>query len=218
MLGTAESVRVENLPNVEAKNTCVLIEGNDPRTCSILVRGSNQFMCEDTIRSLHDALCNVRNSMSENDVFVGGAVEIELHVDIFDRFIPEFFRTKLTEPALTEFQRDRLYQLIDVFQAWVESLLCIPLTLAENAGSMPIQLVQQLIHDHRKTDAAAKYFGTALTDTYGDLFCENDEELMNILDMRSTQAVEMASVKRNTLISATEMACVILKIDYVVRL
>jgi T-complex protein 1 subunit epsilon len=218
-LGTAETMYIQQVSYSDGSNSGIIIEGcSDPRTCSILVRGTNQYMCEDTVRSLHDALCSVRNSMIETEVIPGGgASETELFVQINDKFIPQFV-DKLQDEQWNEFQRDRMYQLIDVFKSYAESLLVIPLTLAENAGVVPVQFIQKLVLGHRQKQEESKYLGIALTEaTSENLFEQEDEELMSILDMRKTQVVEMLSVKKNILEAATETACIILKVDQVIK-
>ncbi|MCP3686673.1 MAG: thermosome subunit, partial [bacterium] len=52
---------------------------NNNQTCSILVRGSNVLLVDETERSLRDALCVVRSIVKKRSILPGGgAPEIEV--------------------------------------------------------------------------------------------------------------------------------------------
>jgi len=49
------------------------------KTCSMLIRGSNNLVIDETERSMHDALCVVRCLVKNRGIIPGGgAIEIEL--------------------------------------------------------------------------------------------------------------------------------------------
>ena len=55
----------------------------DARTCSILVRGSNQLVLDEAERSIHDALCVVRCLVKKRSLVVGGgAPETEIAMQL----------------------------------------------------------------------------------------------------------------------------------------
>ena len=55
----------------------------DARTCSILVRGSNQLVLDEAERSIHDALCVVRCLVKKRALVVGGgAPETEIAMQL----------------------------------------------------------------------------------------------------------------------------------------
>ena len=111
---------------------------NDAKTVSILCRGSNQLVLDETERSLHDALCVVRSIIKRKAMVPGGsAPETEMAV-------------KLTELA-NEIQGFKSY----CFKAFAEALEVIPYTLAENAGLKPVEIVTELRNKHRNGDKTA---------------------------------------------------------------
>jgi Chaperonin GroEL (HSP60 family) len=60
----------------------ILINGPKARTAaSIILRGPNDFYCDEMERSIHDALCVVKRVLeSKNLVAGGGAVEAALSI------------------------------------------------------------------------------------------------------------------------------------------
>jgi len=85
--------------------------------------------------------------------------------------------------------------------AFAESLEVIPWTLAENAGLEPIDIISELRAAHEKPKGA----------TLGvDVFSGK------ILDMRVKGVIEPSIVKEHAIKSASETACMILRIDDVI--
>jgi T-complex protein 1 subunit delta len=112
---------------------------NESKTVSILCRGSNQLVLDETERSLHDALCVVRSIIKRKAMVPGGsAPETEIAV-------------KLTDLA-NKTQGFKSYCL----KAFADALEVIPYTLAENAGLKPVEIVTELRNKHRKGE---KYAG-----------------------------------------------------------
>ena len=111
---------------------------NESKTVSILCRGSNQLVLDETERSLHDALCVVRSIIKRKAMIPGGsAPETEVAV-------------KLTNLA-NETQGFKSY----CFKAFADALEVIPYTLAENAGLKPVEIVTDLRNKHKKGDKNA---------------------------------------------------------------
>ena len=111
---------------------------NESKTVSILCRGSNQLVLDETERSLHDALCVMRSIIKRKAMVPGGsAPETEIAV-------------KLTELA-NKTQGFKSYCL----KAYADALEVIPYTLAENAGLKPVDIVTELRNKHKKGEKAA---------------------------------------------------------------
>lgn len=109
------------------------------RTCSILVRGSNQLVLEEADRSIHDALCVVRCLVKKRSLIVGGgAPETEISLAL------KKHSDTLSGPEAY------------CFRAYADAFEVIPFTLAENAGLNPISTVTELRAKH---NAGEKTFG-----------------------------------------------------------
>ena len=137
-LGTAAKCEEVTLSE-GSKIVEILGVSNESKTVSILCRGSNQLVLDETERSLHDALCVVRSIIKRKAMVPGGsAPETEIAV-------------KLDEIA-NKTQGFKSYCL----KAFSEALEVIPYTLAENAGLKPVEIVTELRNKHKNGD---KYAG-----------------------------------------------------------
>lgn len=126
---------------------------NESQTVSILVRGSNKLILDETERSLHDALCVVRSIVKRKAMVPGGAaVETEIAMKLMQRSheIPGF----------------KSY----CYRAFAEALEVIPYTLSENAGLNPIQMVTELRNKH--LDGNSTFGINIKTGTCTDMFDE----------------------------------------------
>merc|ERR1712112_193377 len=105
----------------------ILIKGTKARTASSLIlRGPNDFYCDEMERSVHDALCVVKRVLESKSVVVGGCVEAALSIYL------ENFATSLSS-------REQL-----AIADFAKSLLVIPKTLAVNAAKDASDLVAKL--------------------------------------------------------------------------
>lgn len=105
----------------------VIEECHNSRAVTIFVRGSNKMVVEEAKRSLHDALCVVRNLVRDNRiVYGGGASEIACSLAV----------SKHADQISTLEQY--------AVRAFADALDNIPLALAENAGLSPIQVVADI--------------------------------------------------------------------------
>jgi T-complex protein 1 subunit delta len=103
------------------------------KTCSILVRGSNQVVLEEVERSLHDCLCAVRCLVKTPATIAGGgAPEIELAV------------------RLSEWSRTLSGVQSRCVESYADALQIVPTILAENAGLPAIEMVTELRARHAK--------------------------------------------------------------------
>ena len=111
---------------------------NESKTVSILCRGSNQLVLDETERSLHDALCVVRSIIKRKAMVPGGsAPETEIAVRL----------SKLAN----ETQGFKSY----CYKGFADALEVIPYTLAENAGLKPVEIVTELRNKHKNGEKNA---------------------------------------------------------------
>jgi T-complex protein 1 subunit delta len=104
---------------------------NPGRTVSVLVRGSNKLVVDETERSIHDSLCVVRSIVKKRALIVGGgAPEIEVAQTL-----------NAWAKTLTGMQQYCV-------RAYADAMEVIPYTLAENAGLNPIVIVTELRRLH----------------------------------------------------------------------
>ncbi|KAK2713346.1 T-complex protein 1 subunit epsilon-like [Artemia franciscana] len=105
----------------------VIEECKNSKAVTIFIRGSNKMIIEEAKRSLHDAMCVVRNLIRDNRiVYGGGAPEISCSLAV----VKEADKIKSTEQY--------------AFRAFADSLEAIPLALAENSGLSPIHTLTEV--------------------------------------------------------------------------
>jgi len=112
----------------------VFVEGcPNPKSVSIMIRGGSDLIVEEAERSIHDALCVVRNVIQDGLVVPGGGA-------------PQIYLSKrLKDYANTLAGREQL-----AVEKFAEALEIIPRTLAENAGLDPIDVLVALRAAHDK--------------------------------------------------------------------
>ena len=115
------------------------IEGcKNPRSVAILIRGGTERIVDEAERSIHDALCVVRNVVQEPKIVAGGgAPELEVA-----RVLREYADTLLGREALA-------------VQQYAEALEAVPTTLSDNAGLDPIDIISELRARHEKGEVWA---------------------------------------------------------------
>lgn len=156
-------------------------ECKNPKAVTIVVRGGTEHVIDEAERSLHDALCVVRNVVEDGKIVAGGgSPEAEVS-------------KKLREFALKVGGREQL-----AIEAFAEAVEAVPLTLAENAGLDPIDIMVALRAKHE--DAEGTNFGI-------------DAASGKVKNMLELKVVEPLRVKLQVIKSATEAANMILKID-----
>ncbi len=167
-----------------ADDKMTFIEGcKNPKAATILIRGGTQRFVDEAERSLHDALCVVRDVIRDPRIVAGGgAVEIEA-------------ASQLKRWAESLSGKEQLAAL-----AFSQALEGIPLTLAENAGLDPLDIVAELRASHEK----------------GQKWAGIDPFEGKTKDMMKADVIEPAAVKDQILKSASEAASMLLKIDDVV--
>jgi thermosome len=115
-------------------------DAKNPKAVTIVIRGGTEHVVDEADRSLHDALCVVRNALEDGKIVAGGgAPEAEL-------------AKRLREYAVKVGGREQL-----AIEAFAESLETVPTTLAENAGFDPIDVLVELRSKHER--AGSPWFG-----------------------------------------------------------
>jgi thermosome len=160
------------------------VEGcKHPRAVTILIRGGTTRIVDEAERSLHDALCVVRDVVEEPKVVAGGGSP-ELEVSRMLRKYAE------TLPG-----REQL-----AVKGFAEALEAIPMTLTENAGLDPIDILSELRAGHEK----------------GEKWAGIEVHNGKVEDMAEAGVFEPLAVKKQIIKSATEASTMILKIDDVI--
>jgi T-complex protein 1 subunit epsilon len=120
-LGKAGLVREMSFGTTREK-MLVIEECANTRAVTVFVRGSNKMIIDEAKRSLHDALCVVRNLVKDNRVvYGGGAAEIACSLAVEDAAVKS--------PGLEQY----------AMRAFADALDAIPMALAENSGLPPIE-------------------------------------------------------------------------------
>ncbi|XP_076049232.1 chaperonin containing TCP1 subunit 5 [Oratosquilla oratoria] len=105
----------------------VIEECPNSKAVTIFIRGGNHMIIEEAKRSIHDALCVVRNLVRDNKIVYGGAAaEISCALAVQE----EADKIKTIEQY--------------AFRAFADALEKIPLALAENSGLSPIHTLTEL--------------------------------------------------------------------------
>jgi len=125
-LGTAGIVK--ELSFGTTKDRMLLIEEcPNSKAVTIFIRGGNKMIVDEANRSIHDALCVVRNLVRDNRiVYGGGAPEIACAIAV----------SKEADSIKTLEQYP--------FRAFADALESIPLALAENSGLSPILTLTEI--------------------------------------------------------------------------
>jgi len=110
------------------------VEGcKNPKAVTILIRGATERIVDEAERSVHDALCVVRDIVEEPKIVAGGgAPELEV-----SRFLKKYAETLPGREQLA-------------VKSFAEALEAIPTTLTENAGLDPIDILSELRARHEK--------------------------------------------------------------------
>ncbi len=160
------------------------IEGcKNPKAVTILIRGGTERLNAEAERSIHDALCVIRDLILEPRIVAGGsAPELEM-------------ANALKKYAETLPGREQL-----AVRIFAEALESITITLSENAGLDPIDILSDLRSRHEK----------------GETWAGIEVVEGKVQDMSKVGVFEPVAVKKQIIKSATEAATMILKIDDVI--
>ncbi|KAJ2023904.1 T-complex protein 1 subunit epsilon, partial [Coemansia sp. S610] len=120
-LGSAGTIREMSFGTTN-ENMIVVEHCANSKAVTVLVRGGNKMIVDEAKRSLHDAMCVVRNLIVNNNVVYGGAAaEISCSIAV--------------EKAADQVSSIEQYAM----RSFARALDVIPMTLAENSGLPPIE-------------------------------------------------------------------------------
>tara|TARA_Y100000310_G_C20625980_1_gene785903 strand:- start:71 stop:1690 length:1620 start_codon:yes stop_codon:yes gene_type:complete len=179
-LGSAETVEEV----IHGEEVLTYIKGcSNPKALTILIHGGTVHVIDEIERAIKDGLGDVVCSLKDGLVVPGGgAIEIEL-------------AKRLREFSQGLSGREQL-----AVEEFASALEFIPITLAENAGIDPIDILTELKSKH---DSGEKNAGL-------NLFTNKIE---NVLDAK---IIEPLKIKSQAINSATDVATMILRIDDVI--
>lgn len=160
-----------------------ITECKNPKACTILLRGASKDVLNEIERNLQDAICVARNVALEPRLLPGGGA-VEMSVS----------------QALVEKSKS-----IEGIQQWpyravALALEVIPRTLAQNCGAKVVRLLTELRAKHAS--------GGVENSTWGI-----DGNKGVLADMKDVGVWEPFSVKSQTLKTAIEAACLLLRVD-----
>jgi chaperonin GroEL (HSP60 family) len=152
----------------------------DPKALSILIHGGSEHVMDEMERALQDGLGDVATVVKDGKIVAGaGAIEMELSKKLRD------FAHSLTG-------REQL-----AVQEFADALEYIPLTLAENGGLDPIDVLTELKARH---DNGEVNVGINITNN-------------KIEDSLAAGIIEPLKIKTQAIGSSVEVATMILRID-----
>jgi len=160
------------------------IEGcKHPKAVTILIRGGTNRMIAEAERSIHDALCVIEDILEEPKVVAGGSA-------------PELEMAR-TLKMYAETLPGREQIAVKIF---AEALEAVAITLTDNAGLDPIDILSDLRSRHEK----------------GETWAGIEAIEGKVQDMSKKGVFEPITVKKQIIKSSTEAATLILKIDDVI--
>jgi T-complex protein 1 subunit gamma len=167
------------------------VDCEDPKACSIILRGASRDVLNEVERNLHDAMGVARNVVHDPRLLPGGGA-VEMAVS-----------RAITEEAL---KIEGVEQW--PFKAIGQALEVIPRTLAQNCGANVIRTLTKLRAKHAES-TAAETGGRACT--FGI-----DGNKGTIVDMKELGIWEAYAVKVQSIKTAVESAAMLLRIDDIV--
>lgn len=125
-LGQAGSIKEITL-GTQSDKMVVIEDCANSKMVTILLRGGNKMLVDEAKRSIHDALCVVRNLVRDNRiVYGGGAAEIACSLEV--------------NKAADKKKSIEQYAM----RAFSEALMATPIALSENSGFQAIDTVAEV--------------------------------------------------------------------------
>jgi thermosome len=155
----------------------------NPKALTILIRGGTDHVIDEIERAIKDGLGDVAATLKDSKVVAGGgAIEVELS-------------RRLKEYAQTLKGREQL-----AVEKFAEALEFVPITLAENAGMDPLDVLTELkvSHEAGHKNAGLNLFNGKIENTF------------------MSGIMEPLRVKQQAISSASEVAIMILRIDDII--
>lgn len=168
-----------------------LTKCKDPKACTILLRGPSKDILNEIDRNLADAMAVARNVIFHPFLSPGGgATEMAVSVRLAQK-------AKAVE-GVAQWP----------YRAVAEAMEVIPRTLIQNAGSSPIRVLTQLRAKH--AEEANK------TGAQGGGAWGIDGDAGKVVDMKEFGVWEPQAVKLQSIKTAVESACLLLRVDDIV--
>jgi T-complex protein 1 subunit gamma len=162
-----------------------LTKCQDPKACTILLRGPSKDILNEIERNLQDAMGVARNVIWQPSLSPGGGA---------------------TEMAISVGLQQRAKHIEGVaqwpYRAVAEALEVIPRTLIQNAGSSPIRVLTQLRAKHAEGKDGSSW--------------GIDGDTGKLVDMKELGIWEPKAVKEQSVKTAVESACLLLRVDDIV--
>jgi len=155
--------------------------------CTIVLRGASTHLLDEAERSMHDALCVLSQTVKDSRCVLGGGN-------------PEMVMAKAVEELASKTPGKRSLAM----EAFAKALRAIPAIISENGGLDSSEIVSQLRAAHGAS-------GTSHSRTGVDILTGE------VGDMMECGIFEAFKVKQQILLSATEAAEMIIRVDDIVK-
>lgn len=191
-LGKAGIVREVSFGTTKER-MLVFEQCQNSKAVTVLVRGGNKMIVEEAKRSLHDAMCVVRNLVRDNRVVYGGGsaeVACSLAVQNYANTV-----TGVDQYAI---------------RAFADALEDIPLALAENSGLSPIEELAKI--KSRQLKESNPNIGLGISSS------SSEDYGLHSCNMKDLGVFETLVGKQQQLQLATQVVKMILKIDDVISM
>jgi T-complex protein 1 subunit epsilon len=199
-LGTAGKVKQISMGtnNSRQQDRILILEDcANQKAVTVLVRGGNKMIVDEAKRSLHDAMCVVRNLVKDNRVvYGGGSAEISCSLAI-----------KKHADTVTGVDQYAI-------RAFADALDDIPLALAENAGLSPIEEVTAIKSRQVKEGNPTIGLGLLPHDQTEKIAKSSNDD--HTMDMKELGVFETLIGKQQQMQLAAQVVKMILKIDDVI--
>ncbi|SGY16720.1 BQ5605_C012g06963 [Microbotryum silenes-dioicae] len=165
----------------------------NPKACTILLRGPSKDVLHEIDRNLADAMAVARNVVFDPRLAPGGgATEMAISVGLA--------------------KKARSIQGVEgwPFRAVSDAMEVIPRTLVQNCGGNAIRVLTEL------RASLVTYFAFSAKHAAGEHQYGVDGETGKVVDMKEYGLLESAAVKVQTLKTAIESACLLLRVDDIV--
>ncbi|CAJ1908338.1 unnamed protein product [Cylindrotheca closterium] len=200
-LGTVGKVKQISLGTNSSRQQdriLVLEDCKNQKAVTVLVRGGNKMIVDEAKRSLHDAMCVVRNLVIDNRVvYGGGSAEVSCSLAV-KKFAD-------TVSGVDQY----------AIRAFGDALDDIPMALAENAGLSPIEEVAAIKSRQVKENNPRVGLGLNHIDLDAKLDL-NGKRFDHSTDMKTLGVFETLIGKQQQLQLAAQVVKMILKIDDVI--
>jgi T-complex protein 1 subunit beta len=164
--------------------------------CSIVIRGASRHVLDEAERSLHDALAILTTVVRDpRTVYGGGWAELAMATAV--------------DAAATRTPGKQALAMT----AFARALRQLPMIVAENGGYDAPELIAQLQAAHAQSQSSASGDGSAAKVTAAGLDMTNG----TVGDMQALGIRESYQSKKSVVVSASEAAEMILRVDDIIK-